>query len=107
MLKVAEKGIVKAIVKAALEDGYLVGAAAGESADIDPCNSLEKILEAAFSYDCVDLILEPSSKKLCAGWIALDYFNDGKDIISNYSVGIEDFVKSLNYKKVELNIIDL
>ena len=108
MLKVAEKGIVKAIVKAALEDGYLVGAAAGESADIDPCNSLEKILEAAFSYDCVNLELDPNgNKKLNSGWISLDFFEDGKNIISNYSMGIEDFVKSLNYKKVELNLIDL
>jgi hypothetical protein len=107
MLRKVEKAITATIIKTALEQGYSVGVAADGNADIKPCRDLDKILEAAFSYDCVDLILKPGSKKFSAGLIALDFFNDGKEIISNYAMGIEDFVKELNYKKVELCIIDL
>jgi len=108
MLRNTEKAITATIVKTAIEQGYLVSAGAGESADCDLTDDLQTVLDAAFSYDCVNLELDPNgNKKLNSGWISLDFFEDGKNIISNYSMGIEDFVKSLNYKKVELNLIDL
>ena len=104
MLTNVEKAITKRIVKLALNEGYLVGASADDIADCDPCQDLEKILKACFSYDCVDLSLAATSQDMQAGWISLNYFNDGLDIISDYSTGLEDFINRLSFKQL---VIDL
>ena len=57
MLSTIEKAITKRVIETALKAGYLVGAEAGESADIKPTDNLEEILDSAFSYDVVSLIL--------------------------------------------------
>jgi hypothetical protein len=101
MLSTIEKSITKRLVETALSMSFLVGVSADDTADIDPTDNLEAILEAAFSYDCLDLILQSDSKK---GFIALNYFNDGLDIISDYSTSLEHFINAVSYKQL---IIDL
>ena len=101
MLSTLEKSITERIVKTALSAGYLVGACADDSADIKPTNNVPDILKAAFAYDCVDLILSGNGIN---GFIALNYFNDGLDIISDYSTNLEPLIKSLTFKKL---LIDL
>jgi hypothetical protein len=104
MLTTVEKAITKRIVKSALNQGYLVGASADDSADCDPCQDIEKILAACFAYDCVDLSLAATSDDMPSGWIALNYFNDGLEIITDYSGDLEDFVDNLSFKQL---VIDL
>jgi hypothetical protein len=79
MLTTVEKAITERIVSTALNAGLRVGAYADDSADIEPTNKLADILEGAFSYDCVDLILESEtggsvlypSITLMTGWTSL------------------------------------
>ena len=104
MLTTVEKAITKRIVKSALNEGYLVGASADDLADCDPCQDIEKILAACFAYDCVDLSLAATSQDMPAGWISLNYFNDKLEIISDYSIGLEDFINRLSFKQL---VIDL
>ena len=101
MLSTLEKSITERIVRTALSASYLVGACADDSADIKPTNNVPDILKAAFAYDCVDLILSGHGIN---GFIALNYFNDGLDIISDYSTNLEPLIQSLTFKKL---LIDL
>ncbi len=103
MLSTIEKAITERIVKTALQSGLLVGAYADDSADIEPSDDLAKILDSAFSYDCVDLILE-SKINGNIGFIALNYFNDGTEIISDYSVSLEPFINNLSFKKLTIDL---
>ena len=107
MLSTIEKSITKRIVETALQAGYLVGAEAGESADIKPTDNLEKILDSAFSYDVVALILQSpdyDEEEDLREWIELDFFENQKDIITNYSVGLTSFMKDISFKSL---VIDL
>jgi hypothetical protein len=101
MLTTIEKAITQRLIEAALDQGFLVGAAADDSADIEPTDNLEAILDAAFSYDCVDLILQAGNK---TGFIALNYFNDGLDIISDYSTSLESFISAVSYKQLTIDL---
>ena len=103
MLSTIEKAITERIVKTALQSGLLVGAYADDSADIEPSDDLAKILDSAFSSDCVDLILE-SKINGNIGFIALIYFNDGPEIISDYSVSLEPFINNLSFKKLTIDL---
>jgi hypothetical protein len=102
MLSTIEKAITKRLVEHSLNNGFLVGAAADDSADIDPTDNLEEILEAAFSYDCVDLILE--SKNGQTGFIALNYFNDRLDIISDYSTSLSHLMDTVSFKQLTIDL---
>ena len=102
MLGTVEKAITERIVKTALNAGLSVGAYADDSADIEPTTDLADILESAFAYDCVDLILQSDNEQI--GFISLNYFNDGLDIISDYSVSLEAFFKALNFKQLTIDL---
>ena len=102
MLTTVEKAITERIVKTALDAGLLVGAYADDSADIEPTNKLADILESAFSYDCVDLVLQSKNEQI--GFIALNYFNDGLEIISDYSTSLEKFVGGISFKKLSIDL---
>ena len=102
MLTTVEKAITERIVSTALNAGLRVGAYADDLADIEPTNKLADILEGAFSYDCVDLILESDNGRI--GFIALNYFNDGLDIISDYSTTLEKFIGGISFKKLSIDI---
>jgi hypothetical protein len=101
MLSTIEKSITERIIKTALSASFLVGAIADDSADVEPTDNLGEILNGAFSYDCVDLILKGNGIE---GFISLNYFNDGLDIISDYSTNLEPLFKSLSFKSL---VIDL
>ena len=101
MLSTIEKAITARLVETALKQGFLVGAAADDSADIAPTDNVADILDAAFSYDCVDLILQSDSK---TGFIALDYFNSGKDIIVDYSTNLEHLLKTVSFKNLTIDL---
>jgi hypothetical protein len=102
MLTTVEKAITERIVKTALNAGLRVGAYADDSADIEPTNNLSDILESAFAYDCVDLILQSDNEQI--GFIALNYFNDGLDIISDYSTSLEKFVGGISFKQLTIDL---
>ena len=102
MLSTIEKAITERIVKTALAAGLLVGAYADDSADIEPTDNLAEILNSAFSYDCVDLILESKNGRI--GFLALDYFNDGLEILTDYSVSLDKFVKNMDFKNLSIDL---
>ena len=107
MLSTIEKAITKRVIETALKAGYLVGAEAGESADIKPTDNLEEILDPAFSYDVVSLILQApdyDEEEDLREWIELDFFESQKYIINNYSVGLTAFMKDMSFKGL---VIDL
>jgi hypothetical protein len=101
MLTTIEKAITKRIVETALDQGYLVGAAADDSADIEPTDNLADILNAAFSYDCVDLLIHSKDED---GFIALNFFNDGLDIVTDYSTNIESLIEKISYKQLAIDL---
>ena len=101
MLSTIEKAITERIISTALNEGYLVGALADDSADVEPTDNLAEILNGAFSYDCVDLALKKGNY---SGFIALNYFNDGIEIITDYSVSLEKFISGISFKSL---VIDL
>ena len=101
MLRATEKAITERIITTALQAGFLVGVRADDSADIDPTDNLAEILDSAFSYDCVDLILEGLDSY---SFIYLNFFNDGLDIITDYSTSLEKFVSGLSFKKLEIDL---
>jgi hypothetical protein len=101
MLSPIEKAITKRLVDHALDNGFLVGVSADDTADIEPTDNLEAILEAAFSYDCLDLLLHASGK---TRFIALNYFNDGLDIISDYSVSLEYLMDTVSFKQLTIDL---
>ena len=103
MLTTIERAITERIITSALEAGLLVGACADDSADIAPTDNLAEILDSAFAYDCVDLILE-SKQNGQIGFIALNFFNDGLDIISDYSTSLEKFIGGLSFKKLSIDL---
>ena len=72
-----------------------------DSADVAPTDNKAEILEGAFSYDCVDLLLWANNREGC---ISLNFFNDGLDIISDYSTSLEKFVGGLNFKKLSIDL---
>jgi hypothetical protein len=90
MLGKTEKQLTERIVTSALKAGYLVGAFADSSADCEPTDNLAEILDSAFSYDCVDLVLRKGDD---GGWIALNFFEDGKFIVEDFSVNLESFIE--------------
>ena len=92
MLKATEKALTERIVTSAIEAGYLVGAYADDSADCEPTDNVAEVLDSAFSYDCVDLVLRKGDND---GWIALNFFEDGKFIVEDFSVNLESFIKKL------------
>jgi hypothetical protein len=102
MLTTVEKAITERIVSTALNAGLLVGAYADDSADIEPTSSLADILDSAFSYDCVDLILQSKNEQI--GFISLNYFNDGLDIISDYSTVLSKFMDGISFKKLSIDL---
>ena len=102
MLTTVEKAITERIVSTALNAGLLVGVCAGDSADIEPTSNLADVLDGAFSYDCLDLILQSKNEEI--GFITLNYFNDGLDIISDYSTSLEKFVGGISFKQLTIDL---
>lgn len=90
MLGKIEKQLTERIVTSALKAGYLVGAFADSSADCEPTDNLREILDSAFSYDCVDLVLKNGDN---GGWIALNFFENGKYIVEDFSINLESFIE--------------
>jgi hypothetical protein len=101
MLSTIEKAITERIITTALNKGFLVGVCADGEADISPTDNLAEILNSAFSYDCVDLVLEGNET---VSFIALNYFNDGIEIITDYSISLEKFISGISFKSL---VIDL
>jgi len=101
MLTTVEKAVTKRIVETALALSYKVGVSADGETICKPSKSIEKILKNAFNCDFVELELDGNNNN---GFISLNFFNDGLEIISDYSVNLENFIDSISFKSL---IIDL
>jgi hypothetical protein len=105
MLTTVEKAITERIVKTALNAGYLVGVNVDGETELNPCKNLSEILKVSFNFDYIDLVLEDcTDKENTYSSISLNLFNDGLDIISDYTINLEAFFQALNFKQL---VIDL
>jgi hypothetical protein len=105
MLGTVEKAITERVVKTALDWGYLVGVDSEDGTELEPCTHINEVLNTCFNFDCAVLVLDNSynnSKK--SGRISLIFFNDGIDIISDYSISLNEFIQNLDFKRL---VIDL
>jgi hypothetical protein len=87
-----EKKIAKAVVREAIKLGYTFeidnGGDFGE--EIKTTHESETLKEM-FATDQDELYLIKDGKK--AGWVYFVYGNDGYDVISDYTVNLEDLLK--------------
>lgn len=91
-----ERRIVYKVITDALAAGYMVSVDDGE--EVVLLNSVDKaaILAAMFSTDEDRLILTHSDPKIKDGWVRFIYGNDGPDVMSDYTVNLEDVLKGAN-----------
>ena len=100
-----EKAITERVVKTALDCGYLVGVDSEDGTELEPCTDINEILNTCFNYDDVILVLDNCyNQDKPYGRIAFIFDNDGIEIISDYSIGLNAFIQSLSFKQL---VIDL
>jgi hypothetical protein len=84
--------IVNQLIASAAAAGYTL-----REMEFEAENSGEKydIKTLLFDLDeAVVLVYDRNDKEV--GWVKLIFYNDGYDLISDYSVGLEDFLKACN-----------
>ena len=90
-----EQKIVRRVVKDALAAGYNVSVYDGEEWTVKRSGSYTKIRDALFSTD-EDTIRLRDKDGNDLGVIRFIYGNDGYDVIADYSVSLEEFMKGAN-----------
>jgi hypothetical protein len=105
MLGSVEKAITERVVKTALDCGYLVGVDSQDGTELDPCHDINEILNTCFNYDDVVLVLDNCyNQSKPYGRILFVFDNDGIEIISDYSISLNEFIQTLSFKGL---VIDL
>ena len=90
-----EHKIVRRVVKDAIKAGYTVSVFDGEEWTVKRSTEFKTINDALFSTDEDTLrIRDAEGKNL--GVIQCIYGNDGFDVIADYSVSLEEFLKGAN-----------
>jgi hypothetical protein len=88
-----ERQIARRLILDAIQQGYTVSVYNGECIAISKSNNCKAILDAMFQTDEETLRFFKDDKRI--GWACLIYGN-GCDVLSDYSVTIEHFVKGAN-----------
>lgn len=99
-----EREIVGKIIDDALAAGYRVSVSLERGYDLDEMlhasTDKEKIMDEAFAGDECHLFIHDATGEtvidgaiISRGWIYLVFGNDGWDVISDYSVRLEEFLK--------------
>lgn len=89
-----EQKIVRRIVKEALQAGYTVSVYDGETWALKHSDNCKIINAALFSTDFDTLLLRDKAGNN-QGSIYCIYGNDGYDVISDYSIALENFMKPI------------
>lgn len=86
-----ELQVVDAIIKAAVDAGYHleVEGEEGEGVDTSDASALKVLL---FNLDDAIVLVFNGKGRKAFGWIRLVFGNDGWDLVSDYSVNLEEFL---------------
>jgi len=90
-----EQKIVRRVVKDALAAGYVVSVFDSEEWTVKRSGSYTKIHDALFSTD-EDTIRLRDKDGNDLGIVRFIYGNEGYDVIADYSVSLEEFMKGAN-----------
>ncbi len=102
-----EKRIVRRFVKDALAAGHRLSVSYERGYDIDEMlngsRNIKEIMDAAFAADDAHLFVHkadgPTTENgsvLSEGWVYIVLGNDGYDVISDYTTGIESLLAGAN-----------
>ena len=86
-----EQTIARAVVDALLAAGFALGVYDGEDIVIYHSTSKAAILKALFDTD-EDYLYVYEGTDLHRGWVRFVYGNDGWDVISDYTVNLEQWI---------------
>lgn len=90
-----EADIVTRTVDALLAKGYRLGLVDGDGARMDPTTDRAKLLVELMEVDDEWLTAFGNDSE-AGGWVRFVYGNDGYDVISDYTVNLEDALKPVN-----------
>lgn len=92
-----EVKIVNAVLDEAKKKGYLMSVEDGEQEDLEPTHDPVKVKELLFNLDDAHLCLYENKKAhRPLGRILFVFGNDGWDVISDYHMALEEFLKPVN-----------
>lgn len=94
-----EQKIVKATVNALLNAGYTLNVDnGGDEPELQtPTADPKVILGVLMEVDDEHLLVyEAATDPRATGWVRFVYGNDGYDVISDYTIGLEDVLKGVN-----------
>jgi hypothetical protein len=86
-----ERQIARKVIADALAAGYAIDVFDSEEYAIEKSTDPEAIIKAMFSTDDDRLYFHKDGKQ--AGWVLFIYGNSGWDVISDYTVNLEDLFK--------------
>jgi hypothetical protein len=93
MARYFEQKIVKQVLKDAVKGGYQLVVDDGEE-EFPPTTNIKEAYDNLFGVDESRLILEKDGNYV--GWIFFVFGNDGWDVISDYTVNLEEFLTNAN-----------
>lgn len=86
-----ERKIVKAAITSLLDAGFTIEVDnGGDEPELAASTSKSAILKACFLTDDERLYVSKNGKAF--GWVLLVYGNDGWDVISDYTVNLEQYI---------------
>lgn len=102
-----ERKIVKQFVKDALAKGYRLAVSLERGYDVDEMlmgsTSVADIMKEAFAGDEAHIFVQPAEgptvedgQVVSIGWVFIVMGNDGYDVISDYSVDLEELLAGAN-----------
>lgn len=89
-----EKQIAARCIAELLEAGFDITVNDGEEDTVIRSTNPSEIAEAMMSSDEDYLIVHSAQTDLRSGWVRFIYGNDGPDVINDYTVNLEPFLKS-------------
>jgi hypothetical protein len=95
MRQEVERKIATAAIEAILKAGFSISVDnGGDEYELAHSTDKEQILKSMFLADEDRLFVEPpnSKKGQWFGWLYLVYGNDGWDVISDYTVNLEEYI---------------
>src|SRR5262245_52524556 len=98
LIRQLEERIARTLIKDLIHGGWFISVDNGEDQEIVGSQDLEAIIEVMCLTD-VDRILVCKSSdnaKMINGWICLVYGNDGYDVVSDYTVNLEPYMKGVH-----------
>lgn len=91
-----EGRVVRRTIQALLQAGYTIDLNDGGETTVFCSRSLDELMQAAFSTDEDYLIARDKETGKKVGMVFLVYGNDGHDVVSDYSLSLEDVMKPVN-----------